>query len=176
MNPPHNFTPTRIVPSQASLPEAHATPVLSVRDVSLGYALGGQVVAVLDSVSLNVGQGEFVSIVGPSGCGKSTLLRVIAGLEEPDSGAIALEGRGERLGLVGWMPQRDLLHPWLDAVGNAAAGLEVRGVPKPEARERARTLLAQFGLAHFERAAPRELSVVCANASRSRAQSWVVEP
>lgn len=158
MSPPQNSTPTRIVPTRAASPEAHTSAVLSVRDVSLGYPLGGETVPVLDAISLSVAQGEFVSIVGPSGSGKSTLLRLIAGLEEPDSGAITLEGRSQRLGLVGWMPQRDLLHPWLDAVGNAATGLQVRGVPKPEARERARILLAQFGLDRFEHAAPRELS------------------
>lgn len=137
-------------------------PLLDVRDVSMRFARGRgrQPVAALEGVSLRVERGELVALVGPSGSGKSTLLALIAGLETPSAGAIALHGdpNARRLGRVGYMPQRDLLLPWRTALGNAAAGLEVKGVPRREARERARALFADFGLAGFEDTYPAQLS------------------
>jgi len=114
----------------------------------------------LTDVSLSLAEGEFVALVGPSGCGKSTLLSIIAGLEAPTAGQISLRGEAgaRRLGRVGYMPQRDLLLPWRDALGNAAAGLEAQGTPRGEARRRARALFADFGLSGFERAYPATLS------------------
>src|SRR5579883_2336841 len=109
-----------------------SAPLLSVRDVAMRYhTQHGGWLAALAGVSLEVAEGEFVALVGPSGCGKSTLLSQIAGLETPTSGQIALRGDPEalRLGRVGYMPQRDLLLPWRDALGNAIAGLEVQGTP-----------------------------------------------
>ncbi|MGH2514357.1 MAG: ABC transporter ATP-binding protein, partial [Ktedonobacterales bacterium] len=107
-----------------------------------------------------VGAGEFVALVGPSGCGKSTLLSILAGLETPTAGTVALCGdmHARRLGHVGYMPQRDLLLPWRSALGNAIAGLEVQGVARAEAKRRARTLFATFGLNGFERSYPFALS------------------
>lgn len=136
-------------------------PLLDVRSVSLRYRdTDGGTLEVLRDVSLHVNAGEFVALIGPSGSGKTTLLSLIAGLEEPTSGEIALQGdpHALRLGHIGYMPQRDLLLPWRSALDNAAAGLEVRGVSKAEARERARALFQQFGLSGFERAWPATLS------------------
>jgi ABC-type nitrate/sulfonate/bicarbonate transport system ATPase subunit len=136
-------------------------PLLDVRSVSLRYRdTNGGTLEVLREVSLRVTTGEFVALIGPSGSGKTTLLSLIAGLEEPTSGEIALhdDPHAPRLGHVGYMPQRDLLLPWRSALDNAAAGLEVRGVAKVEARERARALFQQFDLAGFERAWPATLS------------------
>jgi ABC-type nitrate/sulfonate/bicarbonate transport system ATPase subunit len=115
---------------------------------------------VLSDITLSVSAGEFVTLVGPSGCGKSTLLSMIAGLEEPSSGSITLYGNvnTRRLGQVGYMPQRDLLLPWRSALDNAIAGLEIQGVSRKAARERARTIFAEFGLAGFSRSYPFELS------------------
>jgi ABC-type nitrate/sulfonate/bicarbonate transport system ATPase subunit len=135
--------------------------LLNVRSVSLRYRdTGGGTLEVLREISLHVNAGEFVALIGPSGSGKTTLLSLIAGLEEPTSGEIALHGdsHAPRLGHVGYMPQRDLLLPWRSALDNAAAGLEARGVSKAETRERARILFQQFGLAGFERAWPATLS------------------
>ncbi len=147
---------------------AHATPpatgwILEARDVSQHFSgADGRAVDALDRVSLAVAPGEFVSVIGPSGCGKSTLLNILAGLDAPDEGAVWLNGRvtrpRERLGQVGLMPQRDLLLPWRTALDNAVAGLEVRGVKRGEARERARALFDRFGLAEFEAAYPYALS------------------
>ncbi len=122
----------------------------------------GHTVRVLDDVSLTVAPGEFASVVGPSGAGKSTLLNILAGLDAPKQGEVLLDGRTttarERLGQVGLMPQRDLLLPWRTALGNAVAGLEVRGTPRQVARERALALFTRFGLADFAGAYPYALS------------------
>lgn len=138
-----------------------ATPLLDVRGVSKRYTgERGQSLLALDAISLRVFPGEFVALVGPSGCGKSTLLAIIAGLEDATSGAVALNGdpQAPRLGHVGYMPQRDLLLPWSDALGNATAGLRAQGMPRAEAESRARALFADFGLDGFERAYPSALS------------------
>ncbi|HEY7349072.1 MAG TPA: ABC transporter ATP-binding protein [Ktedonobacterales bacterium] len=121
---------------------------------------GREPLAVLDRISLQVAAGEFVSVVGPSGSGKSTLLSIIAGLDDPTEGSIALEGdaNATRLGHIGYMPQRDLLLPWRSALDNALAGIQVQGVPRREARQRAHNLFCQFGLADFERTYPHALS------------------
>jgi ABC-type nitrate/sulfonate/bicarbonate transport system ATPase subunit len=112
----------------------------------------GQVVA-LDGLSLSVRPHEVVAVVGPSGCGKSTLLELVAGLQRPDEGQILVEP-----GACSYMPQRDLLLPWRDALGNAALALECQGLAKAEARERAEPLFERFGLAEFERTRPAGLS------------------
>jgi ABC-type nitrate/sulfonate/bicarbonate transport system ATPase subunit len=139
-------------------------PLLDVRGVTMRFPAGrgrtGSAVTALADLSLVVARGEFVALVGPSGGGKSTLLSIIAGLDTPTVGSVALDGdpQAQRLGRVGYMPQRDLLLPWRTALDNAVAGLEVRGVPKAAAREQARALFADFGLAGFERAYPHALS------------------
>jgi NitT/TauT family transport system ATP-binding protein len=112
----------------------------------------------LESLDLEVGADEIVAVVGPSGCGKSTLLELIAGLRRPDSGSIAVRGGADPLDSCALMPQRDLLLPWRDALGNAALALECAGAPRAEARRRAAPLFERFGLAEFETARPAELS------------------
>ena len=130
---------------------------------SLSKIFGGRLpLRALDSVSLQVESGAFVSIVGPSGCGKSTLFNLIAGIEAPSTGEIAVQGKqdseGRRL-LCGYMFQKDLLFPWRNILDNAALGLEVSGVCSlAEARKRARELLSRFGLDGFEDHRPSELS------------------
>ncbi len=90
-------------------------------------------------------------MVGPSGCGKST-----RSSSSPDCNA----GRGNRdaQGETSYMPQRDLLLPWRDALGNAALALECQGVPGKVAREQAAPLFERFGLAEFESTRPAGLS------------------
>ena len=125
---------------------------LSVQDLGHAFPTPSGPLAVLDGVSLEVGPGEAVALLGPSGCGKSTLLRVLAGLESPSAGSVALDGR------AAYMPQRDALLPWRRALANATLGAEIAGVPRAEARRRAAELFEPFGLAGFERAWPGELS------------------
>lgn len=122
--------------------------MLELKDISRAFD-GRQV---LDRVSFDVEPGEFVSLIGPSGAGKSTLFNIIAGLDTPDSGQVRFDGT------TAYMPQKDLLFPWRTIEANAALGLEVQGVPKKEARARAREWFPQFGLEGFEKAWPFQLS------------------
>ena len=133
---------------------------LSVRGVSKSFAGAGRPVRALDGVDLVAAPGELVTLIGPSGCGKSTLFNLIAGLAEPDTGTIALDGQGAgpRLGRVAYMPQKDLLLPWRTTLDNVILPLEVRGVRRDEARRRALDLFPQFGLEGFARAYPQTLS------------------
>jgi len=120
----------------------------------------GQVVAV-SGVDLEVPLHSRLSIVGPSGCGKSTLLGLISGLDEPSEGTIDVLGAtssAERLRRCAWMPQRDLLLPWRDVLGNAALALENQGVRRRAARQRVGHLVERFGLAGFEEKLPYQLS------------------
>lgn len=132
------------------------TPAITIEDVSHRY----DDVAALDDVSLAVPRGSFVSLVGPSGCGKSTLLRVLAGLLAPSDGHAQVHGTSaiENPGLVGYMPQRDLLLPWRRALDNACIGGDVAGRDKAATRTRARELFDRFGLGGFEDAWPSQLS------------------
>ena len=126
----------------------------------LAKHFAGGVEAVAD-VSIELAEGEFVSIVGPSGCGKSTLLAMLAGLLEPTAGQITLDGRepsGGLLGRIGYMPQRDLLMEWRTTLANATVGLELAGIGRAAARERARAEVGRFGLAGFEDRRPSALS------------------
>ena len=115
----------------------------------------------LDGLSLRAAPHEVLGIVGPSGCGKSTLLELIAGLLVPDSGQIAVDSHAEgaeRLKRCAYMPQRDLLLPWMTALDNAALALRNRGVRRNEARSLVGPLFDRFGLAGFEGSRPSELS------------------
>jgi ABC-type nitrate/sulfonate/bicarbonate transport system ATPase subunit len=131
---------------------------LAVEDLGKDYAGGG--VTALDGVTLDVRDGEFVSIVGPSGCGKSTLFSILSGLREPTRGRVLLDGRvpDSMLGQVALMPQRDLLMPWRTVLDNLCVPLELAGVRRRAAREQVRTQLERFGLAGFEGRWPSQLS------------------
>ncbi len=133
---------------------------LEVRNLEKRFRDNGTCVEVLDGVDLDVGDGEFVSVIGPSGCGKTTLLNCIAGLEEPDTGLIKIEGEESpsRLGRVGYMPQKDLLFPWRTVLENALIGMEVRGHSQIESRKQAGELMERFGLNGFEDKTPSVLS------------------
>jgi NitT/TauT family transport system ATP-binding protein len=116
---------------------------------------------VIGRIDLEVAPGEVVGIVGPSGCGKTTLLELLAGLRSPDAGAISVGGRSdpsERLEGCAYMPQRDLLLPWLSAVDNAALALRIAGASKAASRTEAGGHFERLGLSGFERSRPGELS------------------
>jgi len=135
-------------------------PRVELRHVTKVFQRGREPVAALGPLDLTVLDREFVSIVGPSGCGKSTLLNILAGLEQPTSGEIWLDGAPapQRLGRVAYMHQRDLLLPWRRLLDNVTLPLELRGVAKQEARQRALPWLERFGLAEFALAYPAQLS------------------
>jgi NitT/TauT family transport system ATP-binding protein len=103
-------------------------------------------------VSLDIMDGEFVSVVGPTGCGKSTLLNIAAGLLKPTSGSIEIFGSPLH-GInkdAGYMFQAESLMAWRSALQNVMVGLEYRGVPRKEAQERAVGWLKTVGLSGFE--------------------------
>jgi ABC-type nitrate/sulfonate/bicarbonate transport system ATPase subunit len=144
--------------------EAPTKEPLSFQDI--GVALRGvrrsfRELTALEGLELDLRPREVLAVVGPSGCGKSTLLELVAGLQQPDAGSVVAAGAGDPAGrraACAYMPQRDLLLPWRDALGNAALALECQGVPRAEARSRAEPLFERFGLAEFERSRPAELS------------------
>ncbi|MDO9710832.1 ATP-binding cassette domain-containing protein [Paracraurococcus lichenis] len=130
---------------------ARAGAAAAVRIRGLRKAFDGP--AVLQGIDLDIPAGQFVAIVGRSGCGKSTLLRLIAGLDVPSGGTLALEGADGALppaAAVRLMFQEPRLLPWSSIRGNVEVGLD-RGTPLALREERARAALAEVGLA--ERAA-----------------------
>jgi NitT/TauT family transport system ATP-binding protein len=136
-------------------------PSVVLDGVSRRFEAKRRTVDALEAVDLELREREVVAVVGPSGCGKSTLLELVAGLQEPDGGVVSVAGRrapSERRELCSYMPQRDLLLPWRDALGNAALALECQGMPRKEARSRAEPLFERFGLAEFEGVRPADLS------------------
>ena len=150
-----------VLTSPAEAAEKGDTPYKIQADgVSKYFVQNGRPLAVLENVDLYALEGELVSIIGPSGCGKSTLLNIISGLDQPSEGSIFLNGRRaeHRLGAVGYMQQKDLLLPWRNVLDNAIIGLELQGVPRSVARDRAAELMDQFGLKGFEKEYPFALS------------------
>jgi NitT/TauT family transport system ATP-binding protein len=109
----------------------------------------------LEGASLEVGAGQFVSLVGPSGSGKSSLLRVVIGLQQPLSGKIESEFVASELGILF---QDDALLPWRTARDNVALGLGFRGMDRRRALEAADEWLDRFGLSGFGDRYPRHLS------------------
>ena len=115
---------------------------LVVDQVSHSFApRGEEPVEVLRNVSIDVQERKFITIVGPSGCGKSTLFNVIAGLIEPLSGQVLVDGKriyGDNP-YVAYMLQKDLLLDWRNVLDNIIIGAEMLGKPKNEARQEEQT-------------------------------------
>ncbi|OGS62136.1 MAG: nitrate/sulfonate/bicarbonate ABC transporter ATP-binding protein [Euryarchaeota archaeon RBG_19FT_COMBO_69_17] len=137
-----------------------APPLLEVRGISKSYVDGAKEFKVLDGIDFAVRDRDFVCVVGSSGCGKSTLLRIIVGLEPPTAGTVRFEGQPIRADnpQVAMVFQSFALFPWLTVEQNVELGLEARGRPPGERRERARRSIEEVGLTGFENAYPRELS------------------
>jgi NitT/TauT family transport system ATP-binding protein len=137
--------------------EAPVTELLSFRKVTRRYGA----LTALAGMDLDLRAHEVTAVVGPSGCGKSTLLELVAGLQEPDEGVVDVLGAtaaADRRPACAYMPQRDLLLPWRDALANAALALECQGVARAESRRRAAPLFERFGLTEFEHVRPAALS------------------
>jgi NitT/TauT family transport system ATP-binding protein/sulfonate transport system ATP-binding protein len=133
---------------------------VTIRHLSKSFTLNGRPLPVLKDVNLQIRSGESLAIVGASGSGKTTLLRVIAGLDQADAGEVLIDGKairgvGAERAVIFQEPR---LLPWLTVIENVAFGLETRGVPRHEARARARRYVQLVGLQQFENAYPRQLS------------------
>src|SRR5215207_11592554 len=118
---------------------------VALRDATIAFRLADATTyTAVEGASLNVADGEFVSIVGPTGCGKTTLLNVAAGLIGPSAGSVGifaspLNGLNRS---AGYLFQADALFPWKTALENVAIGIEIGGTPKDQARSRAEAWLA----------------------------------
>lgn len=139
---------------------AHDAPLISFRDVQQVFELEGRDLVALERIDLDVAPGQFVAVVGASGCGKTTLLNMVAGLVEPTSGEIVLDGARPKLPNqdVGYMFARDALLPWRTARANVELPLETRGWARDRRRQRAREMLAKVGLEGRERQVRLQLS------------------
>jgi len=135
-------------------------PRVALRDVSLRYFTDAGETQALDRISLQVGAGEFVSLIGQSGCGKSTLLSLVAGILRPSSGEVSVDG-APVLGpspRVGYMLQQDYLFEWRTILDNALLGAQIQKRDLKQARERAIHLLHKCGMGAFLHHYPRQLS------------------
>ncbi|MBI4298511.1 MAG: ABC transporter ATP-binding protein [Chloroflexi bacterium] len=138
--------------------EAH----LSIAQVSKGFVTPQEELIALQDITLEVGRGEFISILGPSGCGKSTLLRIIGGLLEPTSGSVAVNGRSPREAqadkALGFVFQEPSLLPWRTVVDNICLPLEVNNRHHRDTRYTTEGMLSLVGLGRFRNYYPFQLS------------------
>jgi NitT/TauT family transport system ATP-binding protein len=131
-----------------------AEPILELSGVTKRFATGTEALA---GVDLQVGRGEFLSLLGPSGCGKSTLLRIIAGLTPPSAGTCRL-ALDHAPGRIGFVFQDPTLMPWSTVTGNVLLPFRIAGRVGAGERERALAAVRAVGLAGFEGAYPHQLS------------------
>ncbi|NLN34905.1 MAG: ATP-binding cassette domain-containing protein [Candidatus Cloacimonetes bacterium] len=134
--------------------------ILSAHGVSKSFLFKGALSPVLKDIDFDLQEGEFVSIVGASGCGKTTLLELLAGITKPDSGCIRYAGEEitGKTGYLGYMPQDDLLFPWLKVMDNLLLPGRVKGRSIKEERKKAIKLLPVFGLQNYQEHLPWQLS------------------
>jgi NitT/TauT family transport system ATP-binding protein len=139
-----------------------STPVIDIRGLSLTFETADGAVQALSHVDLQIGQGDFVSLIGPSGCGKTTLLRVIADLEAATGGSITVRGVSPHQARLnrsyGYVFQAPALYPWRTVGRNVALPLEIMGVSRAERAARVKAGLDLVNLGGFERKYPWQLS------------------
>jgi NitT/TauT family transport system ATP-binding protein len=139
-----------------------AIPKLEVKHISKSYPLkGGHNSLILDDINLQLAPREFTCLVGKSGCGKSTLLNIIAGLLQPSSGEILVDGRsvtGQPGSDRGMIFQGYTLYPWLTVAKNVAFGLQFQQLTKAEQRDQVHYFLDVVGLLDFAHSYPKQLS------------------
>ena len=138
------------------------SPVISAEKLSLTFQTSDGPVHALSEVDLDINEGEFVSFIGPSGCGKTTFLRVVADLEQPTGGSIAVNGKTPQQARIdrdyGYVFQAPALLPWRTVQKNVALPLEIIGMDKAEQEKRTRRTLEMVNLAGFEKKYPWQLS------------------
>lgn len=135
-------------------------PMIRFNSLRQEFTLATRTFTALDGVSLDIGEGEFVTLVGPSGCGKSTMLNAAAGLLEPTSGQILVDGRtvtgpSPRTGVIF---QQYALFPWLSVRKNVEFGLKLKKIPAAERHQIANHYLELVDLTRFADALPKTLS------------------
>lgn len=138
-------------------------PEIQIRNVSMKYQVNnGEDIVALNDVSLDIRQGEFISLLGPSGCGKTTLLRIIADLIQPTSGSVSVHGLSpkeiriqKKYGIVFQSP---VLYDWRTVRRNICMPMEIMGVPKKERTSRINKMLDLVDLQNFGSKYPFELS------------------
>ena len=130
--------------------------ILKVNEVSKSF----ENEEIIENISLELHQGEIVSLLGVSGGGKTTLFNIIAGLSVPDKGEVYLEGENitGKPGNISYMLQKDLLLPYRTIIDNVALPLMIRGMKKKEAREKASVYFEEFGLEGTQKKYPSQLS------------------
>jgi NitT/TauT family transport system ATP-binding protein len=143
--------------AEPSLEVDQKTTVVAFHDVGKTFAGGVEAVR---NINLQVGQGEFITLVGPSGCGKSTLLNMAAGLFQPTTGKVYYRNQAVTTinRRVGYMTQVDHLLPWRTIAGNIAIPLEIAGRSRKEIASEIDRLISLVGLTGFHNAYPSQLS------------------
>jgi NitT/TauT family transport system ATP-binding protein len=163
---------------QWEAPGASIQPMIELRGVTKEFVKpNGELHTVLRGINLQIGKGEFCSIVGPTGCGKSTTLSLIAGFEPASKGEVYIQG--ELLNGINsqavCMFQTENAFPWKTVIDNVSLGLRLKGVKKAEAFDEARGWIQRVGLKGFENHYPHQLS----GGMRKRvglAQCLIVQP
>ncbi len=147
------------VPRMQTVAEEQTAKV-ALRDITLQYKTNGSPLLALDRINLQVKAGEFLCIVGPSGCGKSTLLHVIAGLQQPTSGTVLIDGEPVHApGTDRILIFQELgLFPWLTVADNVEFGMKMKGIPKAERKRKAEYYLRLVQLSQFGNSYIHELS------------------
>ncbi|MFF2088944.1 ABC transporter ATP-binding protein [Paenibacillus sp. NPDC058174] len=133
---------------------------LELKDVRKSFVSRGGAKEVLGGISLTVQDGEFVSIIGPSGSGKTTLFQLIGGLAPLSGGEIWMDGRnttGQR-GHIAYMPQQASLMPWLTVRGNIELALQIAGIDRKQAKDKAMDWLKRIELDAYADSYPHALS------------------
>jgi NitT/TauT family transport system ATP-binding protein len=146
----------RPIPEVAQRTSPQGT-LVSLKGISKTFSNG---TLALRDMSLDIGQGEFLSLLGPSGCGKSTVLRIIAGLGEASSGSVEWPGdaTGRQEHEIGFVFQEPTLMPWATVFSNVWLPLRLKGAARAAIRSQVMDALAMVGLEKFAESYPRELS------------------
>lgn len=128
---------------------AERHPMIQMRNVKKVYRSGGQESVAVSDVTLDISEGDLVSVVGPSGCGKTTILKILAGLHKADGGTVTIGGPGADFTAgrdVGMVFQQPLLLKWRTVLSNVMLPAQILGLPEKAAKERAKDLLNMVGL------------------------------
>ena len=134
--------------------------ILSTRNLTKTFLLHNEPQLILEDVNFEMAARDFICVVGSSGCGKSSFLELLTGISKPDTGSIFYQGKEitGKSGLLGYMPQDDLLLPWLNVVDNALIPVKIRKDDLRNARARIQSLLPVFGLEKHASHLPYQLS------------------